>query len=69
MSTHDELAILLQKVIDVLTEKGSFETWEMGNADDPELPFVFDKLTRALALAKELSPTRSATQTQSHRLQ
>ena len=51
----DQLAILLQNLIDTLIDTGYFFIWQKDFPDDDELPWIYDKLTRALALAKKIS--------------
>jgi len=67
----DPLAILLQNLIDTLIDTGYFFAWQKDFRDDDELPWIYDKLTRALALAKKISssgrPVLEAPS--SHRLQ
>ena len=40
---------------DVLVVIDYFFVWQKKHPDDDELPWIYDKLTRALALAKKIS--------------
>ena len=68
MNEHQSIAILLQEVIDTMTEGGTFQ--EMDCCDvDSGLPFVYSKLKKALALAVSTSHQPDHPRPPSHRLQ
>jgi hypothetical protein len=70
-ASRNDLAFLLQELLDTLESAGSFHEWTLAD-DDSGLPFVYDKLCRALELAKSghvSSPPHQATAETSHRLQ
>lgn len=68
MKDAEEIALLLQQVVDTMTSGGAFEEMELAD-EDSGLPFVYGKLKRALALAVSASRQTDQPAPPSHRLQ